>query len=55
MPKIYDLSVPLSSALPTYPGDPGIQIHDWSKLANGDGANVSTLSFGANLYAPRAG
>ena len=45
---IYDLSVPLSSALPTYPGDPGIQIHDWSKLANGDGANVSALSFGAH-------
>lgn len=45
---IYDLSVPLSSALPTYPGDPGIQVHDWSKLANGDGANVSALSFGAH-------
>ncbi|HEX5833284.1 MAG TPA: cyclase family protein [Pyrinomonadaceae bacterium] len=45
---IYDVSVPLSSALPTYPGDPGIQIHDWSKLANGDGANVSALSFGAH-------
>jgi arylformamidase len=48
MPTIYDVSVPLSNALPTYPGDPGIQIHDWSKLANGDGANVSTLSFGAH-------
>ena len=45
---IYDLSVPLSSALPTYPGDPGIQINDWSKLANGDGANVSALNFGAH-------
>jgi arylformamidase len=45
---IYDVSVPLSSALPTYPGDPGIQIHDWSKLANGDGANVSALNFGAH-------
>ena len=48
MPKIYDVSVPLSSALPTYPGDPGIQINDWSKLANGDGANVSALNFGAH-------
>lgn len=45
---IYDLSVPLSAALPTYPGDPGIQIHEWSKLANGDAANVSALSFGAH-------
>lgn len=48
MPTIYDVSVSLSSALPTYPGDPGIQINDWSKLANGDGANVSALSFGAH-------
>jgi arylformamidase len=45
---IYDLSVPVSAELPTYPGDPGIHIQDWSKLANGDGANVSTLSFGAH-------
>lgn len=45
---IYDLSVPLSAALPTYPGDPGIQIQDWSRLANGDAANVSALSFGAH-------
>jgi arylformamidase len=45
---IYDLSVPLSAELPTYPGDPGIHIQDWSKLANGDGANVSALSFGAH-------
>jgi arylformamidase len=45
---IYDVSVPLSAELPTYPGDPGIRIQDWSKLANGDGANVSALSFGAH-------
>ena len=45
---IYDLSVPVSVELPTYPGDPGIRIQDWSKLANGDAANVSALSFGAH-------
>jgi arylformamidase len=45
---IYDLSVPLSSELPTYPGDPGIQISAWSSLENGDNANVSALSFGAH-------
>lgn len=45
---IYDLSVPLSSELPTYPGDPGIQISAWSTLDNGDGANVSALNFGAH-------
>lgn len=45
---IYDLSVPISSDLPTYPSDPGIEIRDWSCLAHGDGANVSALSFGAH-------
>jgi arylformamidase len=45
---IYDLSAPISNALPTYPGDPAIQIQDWSSLAKGDGANVSGLSFGAH-------
>lgn len=45
---IYDLSVPLSAELPTYPGDPGIRIQDWSKIANGDSANLSALSFGAH-------
>ena len=45
---IYDLSVPISGALPTYPGDPGIQIRNWSSFAKGDNANVSALSFGAH-------
>jgi arylformamidase len=45
---IYDLSVPISSELPTYPSDPAIRIDDWSSLANGAGANVSAVCFGAH-------
>ena len=45
---IYDVTVPLSDELPTYPGDPGIQIRNWLTLANGDPANVSVLNFGAH-------
>lgn len=45
---IYDLSVPISNDLPTYPNDPGIEIRDWSSFAKGDNANVSALSFGAH-------
>jgi arylformamidase len=45
---IYDVTVPLSNDLPTYPGDPGIRIRDWITLANGDPANVSVLNFGAH-------
>ncbi len=46
--RFYDISVPLSSKTPTYPGDPGIEIHQWASLGNGDGANVSLLHFGAH-------
>jgi arylformamidase len=45
---IYDVTVPLHNQLPTYPGDPGIQIGDWRSLAKGDGANVSVVNFGAH-------
>jgi arylformamidase len=44
--KIYDVSVPLSAATTTYPGDPGIEIKKWLTLANGDPANVSLINFG---------
>jgi arylformamidase len=44
--QIYDVSVPLSAATPTYPGDPGIEIKPWKALANGDVANVSLIDFG---------
>jgi len=45
---IYDITVPLTNEMPTYPGDPGIQIVDWFALANGDSANVTHLNFGAH-------
>lgn len=44
--QIYDVSVPLSTNTPTYPGDPGIHFKQWLQLANGDAANVSLLHFG---------
>lgn len=46
--RLYDISVPLSSRTPTYPGDPGIEVREWLSLANGDPANVSVLHFGAH-------
>lgn len=45
---IFDVSVPLSSRTPIYPGDPEIQITDWQSLSDGDAANVSLLHFGAH-------
>ena len=46
--RIYDVSVRLSEATPTYPGDPGIEIRSWKSLADGDSANVSLLYMGAH-------
>lgn len=46
--QVYDVSVPLSGATPTYPGDPGIEIEQWLTLAKGDAANVSVLHFGVH-------
>ena len=45
---IYDLSIPISSELPSWPGDPAINIDNWSSLANGESANVSALCFSAH-------
>ena len=45
---IYDITVPLTNDMPTYPGDAGVEIRDWSSLANGDSANVTQLNFGAH-------
>jgi arylformamidase len=45
---IYDVSVPISTRTPVYPGDPGIEIQQWSSLARGDSANVSFLHLGAH-------
>lgn len=46
--RIYDVSVPISAATPTYPGDPGVEIVQWAAISKGDAANVSMLHFGAH-------
>jgi arylformamidase len=45
---IYDVSVPISNELPTWPGDPSVQLTVWRSLSSGDSANVSMLNFGAH-------
>jgi arylformamidase len=54
---IYDITVPLSPALPVYPGDPEVTITPLAQLQWGDAANVSRLVLsshtGTHLDAPR--
>ena len=45
---IYDITVPLTTEMPTYPGDPGVQITDFYALAQGDPANLTRLNIGAH-------
>lgn len=44
---IYDVTVPIFNELPTWPGDPAVEISDWRSLPGG-AANVSMLNFGAH-------
>lgn len=46
--KIYDITVPISERLPTFPGDPGIELEAVRSLEKGDTANVTMLRFGAH-------
>jgi arylformamidase len=45
---IYDVSVPLSNEMPTWPGDPAIQISAMKSMEKGDSSNVSLLHLGAH-------
>jgi arylformamidase len=46
--KIYDVTVPISDDVPIYEGDPAVSIVSVSSIAAADGANVSSLCFGAH-------
>ena len=46
--RILDVTVPISAAMPIYPGDPSVEVVQWSAIANGDAANVTLLHFGAH-------
>ena len=46
--KIYDITVPISNQTPVYEGDPAVEIETARDMAKGDGANVTSLCFGAH-------
>ena len=48
MPRIYDISIPITAGGIVYPGNPPIGIEAQQALSRGDGANVSALSFGSH-------
>jgi arylformamidase len=55
--KLIDVSVPLDSAVPTYPGNTPFSLEPIKRIARGDSSNVSTLHMsahtGTHVDAPR--
>ncbi len=49
MTKIYDVTVPLSPEVPTYPGDPPFEIRPIQRLADGGAFNATRISLGTHL------
>lgn len=48
MAKIFDLTVPLSRQLPTFPGDPAFQVEPAYRIQDGHPCNVSRLTLGSH-------
>ncbi len=48
MAKIYDVTVPLSTDLPTYPGDPPFAVTSTHRIADGQPFNVSRIALGSH-------
>ena len=49
MAKTYDVTVPLSPEVPTYPGDPPFELRHVRKLADGEAYNATSISLGSHL------
>jgi arylformamidase len=48
MAKIYDVTVPLSTEVPTYPGDPPFEVTFTHRIADGQPYNVSRITMGVH-------
>jgi len=46
--KLFDVTVPISERVPIYKGDPGVKLESIKRMAGGDSANQSNLTFGAH-------
>ena len=46
--KIYDITIPISPSLPTFPGDPRAEIAPVARIERGDPANVSRITMSSH-------
>lgn len=48
MDRFYDISLPITGDLIVFPDDPAIELRPHSRIADGDDANVTRLTFGTH-------
>jgi arylformamidase len=48
MPRIYDITLPITEDMITYPGNPPTRIRPHNSIEDGDDANVTELGFGSH-------
>lgn len=48
VPKLLDVSVPLASGMPSYPGNPEFELQPIKRIADGGSSNVSRLVMGTH-------
>ena len=46
--KIIDISVPITTTMPVWPGDPAVDLTQVSAIAQGDSANVTRMTMGVH-------
>jgi arylformamidase len=46
--RTYDITLTISSELPTWPGDPGVELERVDKIEDGSNANVSRIDMGVH-------
>ena len=48
LPKLLDVSVPLTTGMPAFPGNPDFELHPVKRIAEGGSSNVSRLVLGTH-------
>jgi arylformamidase len=48
MARLYDITLPIEEGMIAYPGNPETRVRPHSRIADGDDANVTELSFGSH-------
>jgi arylformamidase len=48
MKKLYDITLQITEAMVTYPGNPAVRLEPHDRIANGDDANVTRITVGSH-------